>query len=180
MENLGPLLESLSAWYIDIVLSEKVMRAWDTWWYYLYMVGRIISKLATINKQPWKKWGKYGDVRSEDFPWRIAKKKKDEFVKAFRCSFHAFSFFFFLFFFFILQLWRYFPNNCLGGYSKIVESWKYHAIFFRFTSVINWSGDVEIGKNWGNFIVVYLLLENGVIYGVFLKKQRNVEDILAR
>lgn len=91
-----------------------------------------------------------------------------------------FLFFLSSFCFLILQLWRYFPNNRFGGYSKIVESWKYRAIFFRFTNVINWSSDVEIGKNWGNFIVVYLLLENGVIYGLFLKKQRNVVDVLAR
>lgn len=107
--------------------------------------------------------------------------KRGKFMKAFRCSFYAFSFFFLSSFcFLILQLWRYFPNNRFGGYSKIVESWKYRAIFFRFTNVINWSSDVEIGKNWGNFIVVYLLLENGVIYGLFLKKQRNVVDVLAR
>lgn len=92
----------------------------------------------------------------------------------------VFLFFLSSFCFLILQLWRYFPNNRFGGYSKIVESWKYRAIFFRFTNVINWSSDVEIGKNWGNFIVVYLLLENGVIYGLFLKKQRNVVDVLAR
>lgn len=118
-----------------------------------------------------------GDVRSEDSPWRIAKRRRiRESVSLSFSFFFPFSFFFFL----ILQFWCYFPNNRLAGYSKIVESWKYHAIFFRFTSVINWSSDVEIGKNWGNFVVVYLLLENGVIYGVFLKKQRNVVKILAR